>query len=54
MRCLAFSTAALLVFSAGALAEDKEKAGLKPGDPLGAFTVLDCTGPAEGTKLCYR
>ena len=54
MRCLAFSTAALLVFSAGALAEDKAKAALKPGDPLGAFQVLDCTGPKEGTNTCYR
>ena len=59
MKCLALSTAALLVFSAGSLPagelkSDKLKSGLQPGDPAGAFQVLDCTGLEEGKKLCYR
>src|ERR1700677_1405061 len=28
--------------------------GLKPGEPPAAFQVQDVTGPAAGTKLCYR
>jgi hypothetical protein len=28
--------------------------GLKPGDAPAAFQVQDVTGPAAGTKLCYR
>src|ERR1700693_267652 len=28
--------------------------GLKPGDAPAAFQVQDATGPAAGTKLCYR
>lgn len=28
--------------------------GLEPGAPVAAFYVKDVTGPAAGTKLCYR
>jgi len=54
MKCFAISAAALLVCSASAMAADELKPGLKPGDPAGYFQVLDCSGQAEGTKICYR
>ena len=28
--------------------------GLQDGDAAGPFNVKDCTGPEEGTTLCYR
>lgn len=28
--------------------------GLKPGQPVGAFDVVDVTGPNKGKQLCYR
>ncbi len=33
---------------------DEVKSGLKPGEAPAAFLVQDATGPAAGTKLCYR
>jgi hypothetical protein len=50
--CLA--TAVLgFVFSAS-VRSDEITSGLKPGDAPAAFQVQDATGPAAGTKLCYR
>ncbi len=33
---------------------DEIKSGLQPGEPAGAFNVLDVTGPNQGKSLCYR
>lgn len=30
------------------------KSGLQEGAAATPFNVKDCTGPAKGTKLCYR
>lgn len=54
MRRLLWSSAALLVATAGVFAAEKVKSGLQPGDAPGAFNVLDVTGPNKGKKLCYR
>ncbi|SFI14122.1 hypothetical protein [Planctomicrobium piriforme] len=47
-KLLAFAVA-LTALSTLAFAE-----GLEVGSPVGAFYVKDVTGPAAGTKLCYR
>ncbi len=46
--------ATLAVVVSGSTAGDDVASGLKVGDRVGAFNVLDCTGPAKGTTLCYR
>jgi len=48
---LAFAAAGLL--AASVMAADVAS-GLKPGDKVGAFQVVDVTGPKKGTELCYR
>lgn len=46
------ATGAALLLAAGiAYAGDE---CLEVGSPVGAFYVADVTGPAAGTKLCYR
>jgi len=32
----------------------EEKSGLEKGSPVGAFDVLDVTGPNATKQLCYR
>lgn len=45
---------ASLVVAAAAPAGDAVTSGLKPGDSASEFLVLDVTGPAAGTSICYR
>jgi len=47
-------SAAVLMFSLPAMAEEEGKSGLQPGERPPAYQVLDATGPNEGKKLCYR
>ena len=55
MRCLATSSAALLIAAAGvAFAAEELKSGLQVGDSASPFNVRDITGPAKGQTLCYR
>lgn len=56
MRIAWLTYAALLALAVTVTADEKGRtqSGLQPGDSAGAFNVLDCTGPAKGTKLCYR
>ena len=42
------------VLPASSLKAAEITSGLKPGDAPAAFQVQDVTGPAAGTKLCYR
>jgi hypothetical protein len=50
-----FATAVLgFVVPASSVSAAEITSGLKPGDAPAAFTVQDATGPAAGTKLCYR
>jgi hypothetical protein len=50
-----FATAVLgFVVPASSVNAAEITSGLKPGDAPAAFTVQDATGPAAGTKLCYR
>ena len=45
----------MLLFAATAMTADaKTKSGLQPGDNVGAFNVLDVTGPNKDKKVCYR
>ncbi len=46
-----FAVVAMLVACVAVQAEEK---CLAVGDGVGAFDVVDVTGPAAGTKLCYR
>ena len=55
MRTLAIGSAALMVGLMVAPSVDAEvKSGLQKGTPAPFFLVNDCTGPKQGTKLCYR
>ncbi len=54
MNRLLLYSAAVLVATGGVFAAGKVTSGLPPGTKVGAFNVLDCTGPAKGKKLCYR
>ena len=54
MKVLPLSFAALLVATAGVMAAGKVKSGLEPGSKVGAYNVLDITGPFKDKKLCYR
>ena len=47
-----FSVLAALVLSTPLGAG--EKSGLEKGSPVGAFDVLDVTGPSASKTLCYR
>jgi hypothetical protein len=42
------------LFPASSATAAEITSGLKPGDAPAAFFVQDVTGPAAGTKLCYR
>jgi hypothetical protein len=51
----ALLTAAMFAFAADAEKEETDvKSGLKNGDFVDAFNVLDVTGPSKGESLCYR
>ena len=43
-----------VVAAGAALAGDAVASGLKPGDSASEFLVLDITGAAGGTSICYR
>jgi hypothetical protein len=52
-------TAAAILASATAVGAEELKSGLQPGQPIGAFDVLKCSGATDdgvkvGTQLCYR
>ncbi len=48
----------LLTLAAGLLAVSayaaNVKSGLEPGKRVGAFGVVDVSGPNKGTQFCYR
>jgi hypothetical protein len=48
LSLLAVSALAVTAFAANV------KSGLKPGESVGAFQVVDVTGPSKGKQLCYR
>jgi len=52
-RNLVFTSLGLLAVAGGALAARVES-GLKPGAQVGAFQVVDVSGPNKGKQLCYR
>lgn len=54
MKRLLVPSAALLIATCGVIVAGELKSGLQVGDSAGAFNVLDCTGPNQGKKLCYR
>jgi hypothetical protein len=55
MRTATLVSAALLVgLMVSAPVDAEVKSGLQVGAAAPAFNVKDCTGPAKGTKLCYR
>ena len=55
MRTATLVSAALLVgLMVSAPVDAEVKSGLQAGAAAPAFNVKDCTGPAKGTKLCYR
>ena len=50
-----FATAVIgFVVPASSVKAAELTSGLKPGEAPAAFQVQDVTGPAAGTKLCYR
>lgn len=53
-RRTVISMLAVGVLAASAFAADAVKSGLKPGSSLGAFDVVDVSGPNKGKQLCYR
>ena len=54
MRIKMFTPLLLLAAWGAAAAAEELKSGLQVGESAGAFNVLDCTGPSQGTSLCYR
>lgn len=48
------AVAALSVMAVSAHAAKNMASGLKPGQGVGAFQVVDVTGPNKGKQLCYR
>ena len=55
MRTATLFSAALLVGLVVTAPVDADvKSGLQAGAAATPFNVKDCTGPAKGTKLCYR
>lgn len=49
-----FAVAAAGVLAVSAFAAGKVASGLKPGAEVGAFQVVDVSGPNKGKQLCYR
>ena len=54
MRSLPLCLAMVFVATAGVSGAEKIDPGLKLGEKVAAFNVLDITGPNKGKKLCYR
>jgi len=54
MKSLPLCLATVFVATAGVFGAEKVNPGLKPGETVAAFNVLDITGPNKGKKLCYR
>ena len=52
-RILSVVFVASAMFASAVIAAEL-KSGLQPGDRPPAYNVKDCTGPNEGTSLCYR
>ena len=52
MKKLLVATAALAM--AVGTAQAGPESGLKEGSRVGAYYVMDVTGPSQGEKLCYR
>lgn len=52
MSVLALLAAGML--AVGAMAAKPATSGLKPGETVGAFDVVDVSGPNKGKQLCYR
>jgi hypothetical protein len=53
MKKTVFAIAASAVLAVAAYAADL-KSGLKPGERVPAFQVVDVNGPHKGEQLCYR
>lgn len=45
--------AALGLVAGAVIAAPKVESGLQPGQPGGAFDVVDVSGPQKGKQLCY-
>ena len=54
MKRTALAIAASAMLAVSAFAADPVKSGLKPGEPVPAFQVVDVSGPNKGKQLCYR
>lgn len=48
------AVAAVSVLAVNAMAAKPVASGLKPGESVGAFDVVDVSGPSKGKQLCYR
>ena len=53
-RRTALALAATGMLAVSAFAADALSSGLKPGAEVGAFDVVDVSGPNKGKQLCYR
>jgi hypothetical protein len=53
MKRLGLAIAALGLFAISAFAAEKIESGPKPGESMGAFQVVDVSGPFKGKQLCY-
>ena len=53
-KLLSIAAVGLLSLAGYAVVAGEADSGLKVGDSPAAFNVLDCSGPSEGTSLCYR
>src|SRR5688572_27027487 len=49
-----FALLATSVLAVSAMAAKPTASGLKPGETVGAFDVVDVSGPSKGKQLCYR
>lgn len=54
MKKSILALAAVSMLSVSAFAAKPVASGLKPGATVGAFDVVDVTGPNKGKQLCYR
>ncbi len=52
MKSIGLTIAALGVLAVSAFAGDKLESGLKPGERMSAFDVVDINGPDKGKQLC--
>ena len=52
MKSIGLTIAALGLLAVSAFAADKVESGLKPGERMSAFDVVDISGPDKGKQLC--